>query len=66
MSLVQTESKNLIRDTSNMALINNNVKAYEAYKNIKNIQKDKDNKINSLESELQELKSIMNLILNNP
>lgn len=64
MSLIQTESKNLIRDTNNMALINNNVKAFESYKKIKLIQKEKDIKINSLESEIQELKSIMNLILN--
>lgn len=64
MSLIQTEANNLIRDTSNMALINNNVKAFKAYKKTKLIQTEKDNKIESLENELKELKSIINLVLN--
>ena len=64
MALIQTEAKNLLRDTSNMALINNNVKAYELYKKVRNKHQEKDEKIQNLESQVNELKSILTLLLN--
>lgn len=55
MALVETEAKNFSRDMHNMALINTNVKAYQAHKKRKEIQKEKEQKINDLEIKLQNL-----------
>ena len=55
MALVATEAKNFSRDMHNMALINTNVKAYQAHKKRKEIQKEKEQKIINLETQLQNL-----------
>ncbi len=55
MALVETEAKNFSRDMHNMALINTNVKAYQAHKKRKEIQKEKEQKIINLEIQLQNL-----------
>ena len=55
MALVETEAKNFSRDMHNMALINTNVKAYQAHKKRKEIQKEKEQKIIDLETQLQNL-----------
>ncbi|MCA9496668.1 MAG: hypothetical protein KC589_06995 [Nanoarchaeota archaeon] len=55
MALIETEAKNFSRDMHNMALINTNVKAYQAHKKRKEIQKEKEQKIIDLETQLQNL-----------
>ena len=47
-----------------MALINNNVKAYQQYKTRKAIQDAKDQKINNLEEELSSLRSLIDKLIN--
>lgn len=55
MALIETEAKNFSRDVHNMALINTNVKAYQAHKKRKELQKEKEQKIIDLETKLQNL-----------
>lgn len=64
MSLIQTESSNLKRDTNNMALINNNVKAYEIYKKSILEKSKKEEELNTMKNQIQELKNLLELALN--
>ena len=59
MSLVSTEQAGFLRDTSNMALINNNKKTYDLYKKQKQIQEEKKQEITNLKNELEELKQLV-------
>lgn len=64
MALIQTESSNLKRDTTNMALINHNVKAYEIHKNVQAKRIEKEEELNNMKNQIQELKSLLELALN--
>lgn len=65
MALIQTEATHLLRDTTNMAVISNNVKAYEIFKKNKEKQIQRDNEISDLRSQLEEMKALLqNLVLN--
>ena len=55
MALVETEAKNFSRDMHNMALINTNVKAYQAQQNERNTKRKRTEKIINLEIQLQNL-----------
>lgn len=62
MALVSTEQAGFLRDTSNMALINNNKKTYDLYKKQKQIQAEKKQEIDTLKTELEELKKMIQLM----
>jgi hypothetical protein len=64
MALIQTEASHLLRDTTNMAVISNNVKAYEIFKKNKEKQIQRDSEISDLRSQLEEMKTLLNLVLN--
>lgn len=63
---VKTTYDNLVRDTSNHALINTNKEAYELYrhqrKNGDNVQR-LENKIINIESEMSDIKSMLKQLL---
>ena len=59
MALLQTETGGFLRDTSNMALVSNNKKAYDIYKQQIKIRQQKDQEIETLKSELEELKKLI-------
>lgn len=64
MALIQTEASHLLRDTSNMAVISNNVKAYEIFKKNKEKQIQRDSELSDLRSQLEEMKTLLNKVLN--
>lgn len=64
MALIQTEASHLLRDTTNMAVISNNVKAYEIFKKNKEKQIQRDSELSDLRSQLEEMKTLLNLVLN--
>jgi hypothetical protein len=64
MALIQTEASHLLRDTSNMAVISNNVKAYEIFKRNKEKQIQRDSELSDLRSQLEEMKTLLNKVLN--
>lgn len=59
MALLQTETGSFLRDTSNMALVSNNKKAYDIYKQQIKIKQQKDQEIQTLKNELEELKKLI-------
>mgnify|MGYP000925864499 CR=1 FL=1 len=56
---VQTDVPYLLRDKSNMAIINNDVRKYELYKKSKANQKKKDEELIELKNQLQEMKEML-------
>lgn len=64
MALIQTEASHLLRDTTNMAVISNNVKAYEIFKKNKEKQSQRDSEISDLKGQLEEMKTLLNKVLN--
>lgn len=64
MALIQSQVSYLKRDTTNMALINHNVRAYEIFKQVQETKKIKEEEINTLKTQLEEMKALLNLALN--
>ena len=60
---VQTDVPYLIRDKTNMAIINNDVRKYELYKKNKTNQKKKDEELSELKNQLQEMKEMLAQVL---
>jgi len=59
---VQTDVPYLLRDKTNMAIINNDVRKYELYKKNKSIQKKKDEEMIELKNQIQEMREILSKI----
>lgn len=64
MPLIKTETAGFMRDTSNMALINNNTRAYEIYKNQKKAQSNRQKEIAELKDEIEGLKKLLHSVIN--
>jgi len=56
---VQTDVPYLLRDKTNMAIINNDVRKYELYKKSKANQKKKDEELSELKTQLKEMKDML-------
>lgn len=69
MKYVQIEDKNMIRDISNMSLINNDKDELEEYLNRRNFLVQQKLEINTMKEEIRELKNdiseIKQLLINN-
>lgn len=66
---VQIENANMVRDITNMSLINNDINELQEYLNKRNFLVQQKNEINNMKQELNELKSdiseIKELLLKN-
>ncbi len=60
---VQTDVPYLLRDKTNMAIINNDVRKYELYKKSKANQKKKDEELSELKTQLKEMKDMLTQVL---
>lgn len=69
MKYVQIEDRNMIRDISNMSLINNDKNELEEYLNRRNFLVQQKSEINTMKEEIRELKNdiseIKQLLINN-
>ena len=63
---VQTDIPHLLRDKTNMAIINNDVRKYEAYKKNKELRKQKDNELSDLKEQLKQMQELLQSVVNKP
>jgi diphthamide synthase (EF-2-diphthine--ammonia ligase) len=59
MALVQTETTGFLRDTTNMALVNNDTRAYEIHKRQSAQRRKQETETQELKDQVQELKDLV-------